>query len=105
MSEFPETLLRARRARVAAALPLGDAVLVVGAGEPIPLPEGSDQTYPFRSHAEYYYLAGQECAGGVLAFDPRDAVKAADGGWISFVPPVTEGERVWEGRTQRPGIP
>lgn len=94
--------LAERRLRIARALPLADGVLVIGAGEPIPLPEGSDQCYPFRSHAEYLYLAGQECAGGVLAFDPRDGDEA---GWQSFVPPVTEGERVWEGRTQRPGLP
>lgn len=85
--------------RVAAALELGDGVLLVGAGEPIPLPEGTDQTYPFRSHAEYYYLAGEECSGGVIAFDPRDGPDA----WISFVPDVTEGERVWEGRQPVPG--
>ena len=92
--------LAARRARVAASLPLGDALLVIGAGEPIPLPEGSDQTYAFRAHAEYYYLTGDECAGGVLAFDPREGAAA---GWRSFVPAVTEGERVWEGREQPPG--
>lgn len=91
-------VLSARRARVAAAFPLGDAILIVGAGEPVPLPEGSDQTYPFRSHADYFYLAGHECVGGIIAFDPRDP-----NGWISFVPAVTEGERVWEGRTQLPG--
>lgn len=93
------TFLSDRRARIAAALTLGDAILLVGAGEPVPLPEGSDQTYPFRSHAEYYYLAAQECPGGVVAFDPRDG----PGGWVSFVPDVTEGERVWEGRAQLPG--
>jgi Xaa-Pro aminopeptidase len=98
MSDF----LTTRRVRIAAALPLRDAILVVGAGEPVPLPEGSDQTYPFRSHAEYFYLAGRECAGGVIAFDPREG--AADG-WVSFVPEVTEGERVWEGRRQTPGTP
>lgn len=92
--------LAQRRARVAAALPLEDAVLLVGAGEPVPLPENSDQTYPFRSHAEYIYLAGRECAGGVVAFDPQDGATA---GWRDFVPAVTESERVWEGRTQPPG--
>ncbi len=96
MSDF----LSARRTRVADALQLDDALLLVGAGEPVPLPEGSDQTYPFRSHAEYFFLAGQECAGGVVAFDPRDGPRT---GWVSFVPEVTEGERVWEGRTQLPG--
>lgn len=91
--------LSTRRARIAAALPLGDALLLVGAGEPIPLPENSDQAYPFRAHAEFVYLAGRECPGAVLAHDPRD------GRWIEFVPSVTEGERVWEGRTQEPGTP
>lgn len=94
------TFLSDRHARIAAALNLGDAILLVGAGEPVPLPEGSDQTYAFRSHAEYYYLAGQECPGGVVAFDPQ---KGDRDGWISFVPDVTEGERVWEGREQLPG--
>lgn len=56
------------------------------------MPEGSDQTYPFRSHAEFIYAAGRECAGAVVAFDPRD------GRWIDFVPAVTENERIWEGR-------
>ena len=92
-----------RRRRLANVLPLGNGLLVIGAGEPIPLPEGSDQTYPFRSHAEYFYVAGHECVGGVVAFDPQDAGNTGDGGWKSFVPAVTESERVWEGRTQSPG--
>jgi Xaa-Pro aminopeptidase len=90
-----------RHRRVAAALELGDGLLLVGAGQPIPLPENTDQTYPFRSHTEYRYLAGGECAGGIVAFDPREG----DGGWVSFVPEVSEGERVWEGKTQFPGTP
>lgn len=97
----PDFLVQ-RRARLAAALPLGDALLLVGAGDPVPLPEGSDQVYPYRSHSEYVYAAGGECAGGVVAFDPRDG---AVEGWRSFVPLVTEGERVWEGRRQSPGLP
>jgi Xaa-Pro aminopeptidase len=95
-------LLRPRHLRLTAQLSLGDALLLVGAGEPLPLPEGSDQTYPFRSHADYVYVAGVECAAGVVAFDPRDGAAA---GWRSFVPQVTESERVWEGRTQLPGTP
>src|SRR4051794_74847 len=87
-----------RRARIATTLPLDNAILLVGSGEPIPLPENSDQTYPFRAHSEYVYLGGRECVGGVVAFDPRD------GQWIDFVPQVTEGERVWEGRTQPGGV-
>ncbi len=92
--------LAARRTRVAEALDLGDALLLVGTGEPVPLPEGTDQTYPFRSHAEYFYLAAQECPGGVMAFDPREGARD---GWVSFVPDITEGERIWEGRPQPAG--
>jgi Xaa-Pro aminopeptidase len=91
--------LKSRRDRLAKALPLGDAILVVGSGQPIPLPENSDQTYPFFSHAEYTYLTDDYCIDGVIAYDPRD------GEWLSFVPAVTEGERVWEGTTQRSGRP
>jgi len=97
--------LNIRRARVAAALPLDDALLVVGAGEPVSLPEGSDQTYPFRSHADYFYLTAHECAGAVIVFDPSRAKPGGESGWISFVPVVTEAERIWEGRTQLPGTP
>lgn len=96
------SLLSERRARVAATLDLGSAVLLVGAGEPIPLPEETDQTYPFRSHAEYFYLAGQECPGGIVAFDPQETPEKR---WSSFVPDVSEGERLWEGREQLPGAP
>jgi Xaa-Pro aminopeptidase len=94
-----EDYLIRRRERVAAALPLGDAVLLVGAGDAIPLPENTDQTYPFRAHSEYVYLAGQDTAGAVVAYDPR-AKK-----WMDFVPEVGESERVWEGRAQLPGTP
>lgn len=102
---IPDDILSARRERVAAALPLGDGYLVVGAGEPLPLPEGSDQTYPFRAHADYFYLAGIECAGGVIVFDPADRHAAKGSGWVSFVPRVTQMEQVWEGRLQPPGTP
>jgi len=63
----------------------------------VPLPEGSDQTYPFRAHSEYYYLTGIDRPGGVLAFDPR---QPSSKGWVSFVPDVTEAEKMWEGLSQ-----
>ncbi len=99
---FPDEVLRARRARVAATLPLDDALLLVGAGDPIPLPEGSDQTYPFRAHADYFYLTGAECRGGIVAYDPRNG---PEDGWGSFVPDITESERIWEGRIKFSGTP
>jgi Xaa-Pro aminopeptidase len=92
------TYLERRRARVAAAWDLKDEVVLVGAGEPISIPGGQDQTYAFLSHSEYFYLADRECVGGVVAFDPKE-------GWTDFVPDVTEDERVWEGRTEVEGTP
>jgi Xaa-Pro aminopeptidase len=88
----------ARRERVARALGLADEVLLIGAGQPVPKPEISDALLPFIAHQEYYYLTGHaDAVGGILAYDPRD------GQWTSFVPEVTELDRVWEGREQLPG--
>lgn len=88
----------ARRERIARALNLGDEVLLFGAGYPIPKPEISDALLPFNAHQEYYYLTGHnDAVGGILAYD---AVRRE---WTSFVPEVTEMDRVWEGRDQLPG--
>src|SRR5512134_1947821 len=92
------TFLDRRRARAAAAWDLGDEIVLVGSGEPVPLPGGADQTYPFRPHAEYYYLADRARPGCVLAFDPRE-------GWVDFVPETTEKEKVWVGDLPAEGIP
>ena len=92
--------LAERRRRVAEAIGLRDEILLIGAGDPIPLPEGTDQTYPFYAHPEYYYLTGIDSPGGVLAFDPRQRSSKR---WVSFVPGVTEAEKMWEGRTQLAG--
>jgi len=95
--------LSSRHVRVAEELKLSnEQLLLVGAGEPIPLPEGTDQVYPFRAHTEYFYLTGLECAGGVVAFDPKQGPRD---GWVSFVPEVTEKERIWEGKADWPGEP
>src|SRR3989442_5213355 len=83
--------LERRRARVAAAWNLSDEVVLVGAGRPIPIPGGADQTFPFIAHSDYFYLFDRQVAGGVIAFDPKE-------GWVDFVPEVTADERVWEGK-------
>jgi len=93
-----DSLLAARRDRAAAAWALRDEVVLVGSGSPIGVPGGADLTYPFMAHSEYVWLAGHEIADAVLAFDPR-------AGWTDFVPPVTQAERVWEGRQDAPGTP
>src|ERR1700758_80644 len=94
--------LAERRRRVAEALGLRDEILLIGAGEPIPLADGSDQTYPFLAHPEYHYLTGIDAPGGVLAFDPRQRSSER---WVSFVPRITDAEKTWEGRMQPGGTP
>jgi Xaa-Pro aminopeptidase len=79
-----------RRDAAAAAWNLRDEVVLVAAGDPVPVPGRYDRTYPFRSHSEYFWLTDRERPGGVLAFDPGD-------GWIEFVPPVTPEELLWSG--------
>lgn len=92
-TRFSKATLEARRRRAADALGLQDEVLLIAAGEPIGIPGGADQTFPFASHAEYFWLTDRETPGGVLAYDPSE-------GWTDFVPEVTEKERVWEGREE-----
>lgn len=93
----------ARRARIAPQLGLTNEILLVGAGHPIAKPEISDAMLPFIAHQEYYYLTGlAEAMGSIVAFDPKNG---AQSGWVSFIPEVTEAERVWEGRAQLPGEP
>jgi Xaa-Pro aminopeptidase len=92
--------IAARYARIAGALQLVDEVLVIGAGEPVPLPGETDQTYPFRAHPEYFYLKRKDLPGGVIAFDPKDRARDR---WVFFVPEVTETEHIWERRSQEAG--
>lgn len=88
----------ARRSRIAPALGLTDEILLAGAGVPQPKPEISDAMLPFIAHQEYYYLTGHaEAHGGVIAYDAKTRE------WTSFVPEVTEMERVWDGAEQLPG--
>jgi hypothetical protein len=84
------TQLERRRHEAASLWDLTDEVVVIAAGEPVPIPGRGDRTYPFRAHSEYYYLTDRERPGGVLAFDPA-------AGWFDFVRPVTREDRLWEG--------
>jgi len=91
-------MLKERRARAAKAWGLTREIVLVGSGEPVFLPGHQDQTYPFRAHAEYFWLTDREKPGCVLAYDPKD-------GWTDFVPAVTEAQRVWEGAGGGEGVP
>jgi Xaa-Pro aminopeptidase len=93
------TFLERRRTAAAAAWNLGDGVVLVSAGDEIPVPGRGDRAYPFRAHSEYLYLADRERPGGVLAYAPGD-------GWVDFVVPVTAEELLWSGlEGDREGVP
>ena len=78
---------------------MSDEIVLIAAGERIPIPGRGDRTYPFRAHSEYLYLTDRERPGGVLAFDPQE-------GWIDFVVPVTREEMLWEGgAAEQEGVP
>jgi Xaa-Pro aminopeptidase len=87
--ELAEQIERRRRA-VAERWNLGAEAVLIGAGEPVPVPGRGDRTYPFRAHSEYFYLTDRERPGGVLAFDAAE-------GWVDFVTPVSREELLWEG--------
>lgn len=93
-----EQALERRRTAVAAAWGLDTEVVLVGAGAPIHRPGRDDLTYPFEAHSEYLYLTDRDEPGGVLAFDPDD-------GWVDFVAPITDADRLWSGApaTDPPG--
>jgi Xaa-Pro aminopeptidase len=69
---------------------LTDEVVLIGAGEPIGIPGRLDLTYPFKAHTDYLYLTDRNLPNGVLAFDPHE-------GWVDFVAPITEADRLWSG--------
>jgi Xaa-Pro aminopeptidase len=94
-----DAFLERRRAAAAAAWNLDRGVVLVAAGDTIPVPGRVDRTYPFRAHSEYLYLTDRERPGGVLAYAPAD-------GWVEFVAPVTAGELLWSGlEGDREGVP
>jgi Xaa-Pro aminopeptidase len=94
-----DAFLERRRATAAAGWNLDDGVVLVAAGDEIPVPGRGDRTYPFRAHPEYLYLADRERPGGVLAYAPGD-------GWVEFVRPVTADQLLWSGlEGDREGVP
>jgi Xaa-Pro aminopeptidase len=94
-----DAFLERRRAAAAAAWNLDRGVVLVAAGDTIPVPGRVDRTYPFRAHSEYLYLTDRERPGGVLAYAPAD-------GWVEFVAPVTAEELLWTGlEGDREGAP
>jgi Xaa-Pro aminopeptidase len=98
MGDIVQELERRRKA-AAKAWDVRDAVVLIAAGDEIPVPGRGDRTYPFRSHSEYLYLTDRERPSGVLAFDAGE-------GWVEFVVPVTAQELLWSGlEGDREGVP
>ena len=93
-----EDSLQTRRDKAARAWNLGNEVVLIAAGEPIGIPGGADQCFPYHPHPDYRWLTNRSREGGVLAFDPSD-------GWTLFEPPVSEQERVWGGGPPAVGRP
>jgi Xaa-Pro aminopeptidase len=91
-ADEPEVAQQLRRRRSAAAdeWNLTDQIVLIGAGDRIPVPGRGDITYPFRAHSEYYYLTDRNRPGGVLVFDPQE-------GWLDFAAPTAASERLWLG--------
>lgn len=84
------------QARQQLAAQMFQSLVLVAAGQPIGIPGGQDQTYPFIAHPHYYWLSGSRRPGGILAFDPNQ-------GWTDFRVPVSAGERIWEGAHHEAG--
>ncbi len=82
-------VLERRRAAVSDVWECSDELVIVGAGELVPI-GGTDQFHPFRAHPEYRYLADDVTPGGVLAYDAQD-------GWELLLPEVTREDCVWLG--------
>lgn len=107
--KMPADHLLARRQRTVVALrerarEVGGGalpVVLLGAGEMIPVPGQHDRVYAFMAHSDYYYLAEQQCPGGVMAVDLEED---ADG-WRAFAPEVTQAHRTWEGDVTWEGAP
>jgi len=92
-------MLERRREAAAAAWNLSEGVVLVEAGQPVPIPGRGDPTYPFRAHSEYLWLTDRERPGGIVAYDPAQ-------GWAEFVVPVTTEELLWTGlESDREGVP
>jgi Xaa-Pro aminopeptidase len=96
---MPDVFLERRRAAAASSWNLDDGIVLVTAGDEIPVPGRGDRTYPFRAHSEYLYLADRERPGSVLAYAPAD-------GWAEFVRPITPNELLWSGlEGDQEGVP
>ncbi|HED52580.1 MAG TPA: M24 family metallopeptidase [Phycisphaerales bacterium] len=93
-----QTIQRRRERAELALQSSSDALVLVGAGEPIAVPGGLDRVYPFSAHPHHRWLTGRNDAGAVLAYDPGE-------GWRDFAPELTDDDRIWEGITSRAGEP
>lgn len=95
MTAFDAQTIQVRQARLASLLSSFQGVVLVAAGEPVSIPGGHDQTFPWVPHPDYYWLTGSRRAGGIIAFDRHE-------GWTGFVVPISPAERLWDGADAEP---
>ena len=88
--KFPSPDLNRRRQIALDAWGNPQIPVIIGAGNPISIPGGLDQCYPFRAHPDYRWLTERHRPGGVLVFDPAK-------GWTRYDVHPTVHERLWEG--------
>jgi Xaa-Pro aminopeptidase len=90
--------LHERRRRASEAWGLHDEIVLVPAGQPIPVP-GRDFPYPFQVHPDHRWLADQDIPGAVLAYD------AAGDSWELFAPRPDIDDRIWHSSAEAVGRP
>ena len=88
--------IESRRKAIAAKWNLNDEIVLIFAGAEISIPGRGDQTYPFRSHSEYFYLTDDDQSNSVLAYDPK-------AGFTTFHTRLKPDEAMWYGAVQEDG--
>jgi len=83
--------LETHRSRARRAWDVGDAIVFVASGLPVPI-HGTDGLHGFHVHGDHLWLCGLDAPGQVVAYDPAD-------GFTLFAHVATREERVWEGDT------
>jgi hypothetical protein len=66
-----DAFLERRRTAAAAAWNLDGGVVLVAAGDEIPVPGRGDRTYPFRAHAEYQLAPLSSAASSKASASPE----------------------------------
>ncbi|MEZ4816209.1 MAG: aminopeptidase P family protein [Bdellovibrionota bacterium] len=67
-----------------------DDVVVICSGEPIQKPGGLDQSYPFLTHPDFYWLSGLQRPESLFLYSKTEGLQL-------FIKKTSRDEQVWEG--------